>query len=314
MKKKDWVITAKGIGIILVVFGHVIRGLEAKKLLNNDVFLFIDDIIYSFHMPLFFLISGFFIKKSLSRYRKKEILMHKLKTLMYPYFIWSIFQILINVILSNYTNNSTSLWAITKLVYLPIAPFWYLYSLFIMYVLAVFTKNINTKVNLIFAAILYILPNTGIVLIENLFDFYIYFVLGTFVFNKLEKINNNIVTILGLFLLFTISFYCFKYTMGMSVIRLYFIPGLTGALVILSVSKIINKNKILKHLGNESLGIFLTHIFFTAGTRIILFNFFKITSIEIHFVLGLVFGILGPVLLLYYYRKLNFKGLFIYPI
>ena len=312
--KKDWVITAKGIGIILVVLGHVIRGLQAKTLLKGEFFVFVDDIIYSFHMPLFFLISGFFIKQSLSKYRKKDILINKLKTLMYPYFIWSVFQILVNVILSNYTNNSVSLLAIIKLFYLPIAPFWYLYSLFIMYVLAVFTKNISTKVNLVFAIILYILPNTGILLLENLFDFYIYFVIGTFVYNRLEEFNNNMVAILVLFLLFSLSFYCFKYVLSINTIRLYFIPGLTGAVTIFSVSKIISQNKLLKYLGNESLGVFLIHIFFTAGTRIVLFNLFKIKSIELHLVLGLIFGLLGPVLFLYYYRKLNLKGLFIYPV
>ena len=53
-KNIDWVNNAKGLGIILVVFGHVWRGINAKGLLNNTTFLFIDDLVYSFHMPLFF--------------------------------------------------------------------------------------------------------------------------------------------------------------------------------------------------------------------------------------------------------------------
>ena len=170
MKKNiDWVNNAKGIGIILVVFGHVWRGIQAKGLLNNTTFLFIDDIIYSFHMPLFFLISGFFIEKSLSKYSRKELLKNKLKTLMYPYFVWSIIQILVNIILSKYTNNTTDLWAVLKIIYLPIAPFWYLYALFLMYGLAVVMKNFNIKFNIFLAMILYLMPNTGVPLIENLF-------------------------------------------------------------------------------------------------------------------------------------------------
>lgn len=42
----------KGIGIIFVIFGHIIP--------EN---LWIRSIIYSFHMPMFFLISGFFPAK-----------------------------------------------------------------------------------------------------------------------------------------------------------------------------------------------------------------------------------------------------------
>lgn len=44
---------AKGLGIILVVLGHIIpENIWARS------------IIYSFHMPLFFLISGFFPAKN----------------------------------------------------------------------------------------------------------------------------------------------------------------------------------------------------------------------------------------------------------
>lgn len=40
---------AKGIGILIVVLGHVLR--------TDDVFL--KKFIFSFHMPLFFMLSGF---------------------------------------------------------------------------------------------------------------------------------------------------------------------------------------------------------------------------------------------------------------
>ena len=47
--------TARGVGIILVVLGHAIRpGMVAEPWCD---FLF--GLIYSFHMPLFFVLSGF---------------------------------------------------------------------------------------------------------------------------------------------------------------------------------------------------------------------------------------------------------------
>mgnify|MGYP003627653369 CR=1 FL=1 len=313
MKKNiDWVNNAKGIGIILVVFGHVWRGIQAKGLLNNTTFLFIDDIIYSFHMPLFFLISGFFIEKSLSKYSRKELLKNKLKTLMYPYFVWSIIQILVNIILSKYTNNTTDLWAVLKIIYLPIAPFWYLYALFLMYGLAVVMKNFNIKFNIFLAMILYLMPNTGVPLIENLFNFYIYFILGKFIFIKINDLNKQTLKILISLLLFSVSFYTYKNIFVINEIRSYFIPALFGSIAVFSLSKII-KNKLLKRLGKESLVIFLLHIFFAAGTRIFLFNVLKIYNVEIHLLLGLAIGLLGPILFNYFYLKFNLKGLFVYP-
>ncbi|WP_373565555.1 acyltransferase family protein, partial [Klebsiella pneumoniae] len=51
--REAWVDYAKGIGIILVVFGHVNRGLYSAGIqLSGSSYLLTDSIIYSFHMPL----------------------------------------------------------------------------------------------------------------------------------------------------------------------------------------------------------------------------------------------------------------------
>lgn len=47
MQKKNYIDIAKGIGIILVILGH--SGVNSE----------IKDFIYGFHMPLFFVISGY---------------------------------------------------------------------------------------------------------------------------------------------------------------------------------------------------------------------------------------------------------------
>lgn len=54
---------AKGLGIFLVVWGHCLH--------NNNV---LHDVIYLFHMPLFFFLSGFFIKRDsfMTCFRKRS--------------------------------------------------------------------------------------------------------------------------------------------------------------------------------------------------------------------------------------------------
>lgn len=59
----DWIDLSKGLGIILVVYGHVARGVNSAGL-DFDLFNQIDDVIYAFHMPLFFILSGYFFVKS----------------------------------------------------------------------------------------------------------------------------------------------------------------------------------------------------------------------------------------------------------
>jgi polysaccharide biosynthesis protein PslL len=71
---------AKGIGIILVVLGHNWIVLHEK----NDLFR----VIFSFHVPLFFFISGLFLK---DREGIKDFLISKSDSLLKPYFVVLIF-------------------------------------------------------------------------------------------------------------------------------------------------------------------------------------------------------------------------------
>ena len=54
-----WIDAARGVGIILVVIGHTLRGLETANLLSfSSDYGHIDEVIYLFHMPLMFILSG----------------------------------------------------------------------------------------------------------------------------------------------------------------------------------------------------------------------------------------------------------------
>ena len=54
----EWLDAARGIGIALVVFGHVLRGLFGAQIAADPYWKIIDYTIYTFHMPLFFLLAG----------------------------------------------------------------------------------------------------------------------------------------------------------------------------------------------------------------------------------------------------------------
>ena len=51
---------ARGIGIFLVVLGH---SFPDSQFNNSNFYAYIYKLIYSFHMPFFFIISGFFAYK-----------------------------------------------------------------------------------------------------------------------------------------------------------------------------------------------------------------------------------------------------------
>lgn len=77
-KRINWLDTAKGIGIILVVLGHISFRPET-----------INVWLCSFHMPLFFLLAG--ITYNAEKYSDfKVFLNNKAETLVIPYFIFAI--------------------------------------------------------------------------------------------------------------------------------------------------------------------------------------------------------------------------------
>lgn len=61
-KRIEWVDFGKGVTILLVVIGHVASGLTTSNRFNNSakMLLVLVEMMYIFHMPVFFALSGFF--------------------------------------------------------------------------------------------------------------------------------------------------------------------------------------------------------------------------------------------------------------
>ena len=74
---------AKGIGIVLVVIGHYIPDNAPSWYIGFVSF------VYHFHMPLFFMIAGFFYERSIKKIGYWRFVRSKFERLMFPYFILS---------------------------------------------------------------------------------------------------------------------------------------------------------------------------------------------------------------------------------
>ncbi|HDY8515303.1 TPA: acyltransferase family protein, partial [Klebsiella pneumoniae] len=89
--REVWVDYAKALGIILVVAGHVNRGLYSSGIyISKQFYTLFDSVIYTFHMPLFFFLSGLFFVKSIGGKGKRAFLINKFDTIFYPYVLWSL--------------------------------------------------------------------------------------------------------------------------------------------------------------------------------------------------------------------------------
>ncbi len=126
-----WIDIARGIGIILVVYAHAARGLVRSEALPATGWLIdFDTVIYAFHMPLFFVLAGLNIERSVARGRKNFIV-NKLQTVAWPYFLWSLLHGGLKMVSSGYTNNAITASDLLAIPLVPIEQFWFLYVLFL---------------------------------------------------------------------------------------------------------------------------------------------------------------------------------------
>lgn len=106
----------KGILIILVVLGHAIQA-TFPNYLHNFLFRF----IYSFHMPLFFVISGFLTYRGMQGHDDK--LMKRAVQLLIPFVCWAFISPLL-------TYGSFNMDKTVKALLYPDNGLWFLYNLF----------------------------------------------------------------------------------------------------------------------------------------------------------------------------------------
>ena len=126
--------------MFLVVFGHAMIFSDFSA--NAEWYLFVRRIIYSFHMHLFFFISGFlFIYANINKddFSWLTTIQGKIKRLMVPYFFLLSLVYLPRVYMSKYTTGQFNLdfFNYVKMFinphYSPMYNYWFIFTLFIFF-------------------------------------------------------------------------------------------------------------------------------------------------------------------------------------
>ena len=326
-KRIAWVDTAKGIGIILVVYGHVARGLEKSHILSDStLFQFLDTSIYSFHMPLFFFLSGMFFLGSYKKYGV-TLFSHKIATIVYPYILWSVIQLGIKLALSGYTNSSTSYSALFSIFWVPVEQFWFLYSLFLITSVHILFFSLTDRLQipkkyslwtiLGTAFLLYIARALvpGVFQLQTVCAYMVYFSLGLYFANINQSANRPLLALPFCFLLLCYTVLYQHYWPSDSVF-LRFTLAVTGIGSVCTLSPFFAKHSkfLLPVLGKYSMEIFCTHIIAASGIRIVLLHLFHINNPIIHLVCGVSCGLILPVLCIHLVRNQAFAAyLFSFP-
>ncbi|MBD1556285.1 acyltransferase [Vibrio sp. S9_S30] len=305
--RTDWVDYAKGIGILLVVYGHVARGLfNAKIDMPAALYFRIDSAIYSFHMPLFFFLSGLFFYHSFSKRGTKKLMFSKVDTIFYPYVLWSLLQGSIEAVLSTYTNGNVSFSDVLALLWAPRAQFWFLYALFFAFLVSSIVYTTASKPLgggfFVITVLLYVFASflPDFTFIKLLSKNLVFFILGIiFTQYRLERFLTSGAALGATFVLFVFVQWGYHDLLGLDYRQRgaeSLIVAICSIAFVTSLSITISKGAFgfLKTLGAASMAIYVMHVLAGSGVRVVLTKGMGIESVSIHLVLGMVVATLAP--------------------
>ena len=321
----NWVDTAKGVGIILVVLGHVMRGLVNSQIWSaTPTNRFFDGWIYAFHMPLFFFLSGLFVVRSLKK-PWLSFLSEKLRTLAYPYFVWSTITLIIKSPLGAITNRANGLTELPLILYRPVEQYWFLYSLFVLLVLISVLLRLRFGILAVLGLAILIYPgvlplsNYGWVVMAEASTYAIYIALGVIVGStvNLRTIATQPVSRL---LIIGVMGFAIAALGGVSDLpyrdALAPLLAFAGTSAVVATAALLDGTRLgpaLRLLGKYSLEIYVAHTIASAGIRIALLKFANIAAPMPQIALGTLAGLYLPILLVQIFNRLGFRYAFILP-
>jgi fucose 4-O-acetylase-like acetyltransferase len=196
-----WMDYAKGIAIIMVVLRHITIGMELGGIpIDPVVFEVVDNVGLTLRMPLFFLLSGIFFRKSILKRTQIGYVLHKTKTIIYPYLIWAFISTSLQLILSGFVNTKTSWWSYLDIFIAPTGHWWFLVALFnisILYlVMYILTKGNHVLLLLAGLLMFYVAPHVEYFSIHyHILRLFIFFVAGDIIAKTiLDKKNLKYLT------------------------------------------------------------------------------------------------------------------------
>ena len=290
----NWVDISKGLGIVFVVIGHTE--------------FFYKNFIYVFHMPLFFIISGFLFNCDKFRIDYKAFILSRFKRLMIPYFIsciifymfWmfigrhmgenvgkevSIFKPLLGIIYANGIND----WLIFN------TPLWFLPCLFVAEIifggiLYIFNNSqrylisgilIATLLGYLVSRVIFLPWGIDIALVSQIF------MLTGYVMQKTElikKFNNNSIRLTIVFFIIIMIAYFINGRVDMNGriyknILLFYMGGVCGSYIVFIIANCIDHCRKIKSIviecGKNTLIILIVHSFsfkFVSAAAVFLFH------------------------------------------
>lgn len=318
VRREAWVDYAKGVGIVLVVYGHIAWGIcNAGLQCDLPRETLVNSVLYTFHMPLFFLLAGLFLKHSLAAQRGASgLIANKFNTVAYPYIVWSLLQGGVELLFGRYKNSgAVTIEQILAFPWEPRMQFWFLYTLFWTFVVCgvAFAKVPARHHPWLLVAALAIYAAKGhFQHITNLHDvarLLPFFVLGALFIDHTDRFvrHSRAIFVVSLVTAVTLQ-WVFHAKMGLldkSPEHPIKLPmALASVTAVMSLCVLLQRSgwRWLGLLGAASMFIYTMHTMIGVGLRTVLASGLHVQDFWIHTLTATLLGLLIPTLIYRYFR------------
>ncbi|MCR4792409.1 MAG: acyltransferase [Lachnospiraceae bacterium] len=321
-KREIWVDNVKVVACILVVLGHFYQSMVKAELASDSAFYqWFDSTIYYFHVPLFFICSGYLYQKysAVGSFKSWVInVLNKLIALGIPYFVFSLCTWILKKVFSSSVNSQAGGLLYTLFGH-PASPYWYLYILFVLFVITVKTKSRGQQALLIVLSLTLRLIRcfgieTGIYFADRVMENWIWFVLGMSLVHDMIKLCRAWIAEI----LFAV------FLAGSTLVELGMIPGSVVGfpLALIACYSVVSamhdlfmdreQTKVMGFCARYTMPVFLMHTLFAATFRSVLSKV-GVDSLILHAVFGLIVSFAGPVIAMIVLEKLRPADIIVYP-
>jgi fucose 4-O-acetylase-like acetyltransferase len=288
----------------LVVYAHALRGHVTSGAYDPAWHADVqDDVIYAFHMPMFFFLAGLFAAKSLVK-GTGPFLRDKGVTLLWPYVLWSVVSIVLGVLGSGAVNGPITYASIAEIWRTPVYQYWFLYVLLIcqLILLAVRADWRVVAALTLASAVIGISMTLG--MLSFAFNFFVYFGAGVLAAPWLLKWQAGKSLLLAI-VIGSVALFAASYSVGNAIPArvLVLTRAFSGSIGVMALAMLVAPHaRWLAVLGAASMSVYVLHTIFSAGLRIA----WRMTGIEnnlMALVLGTLVGILVPLAIWFVARR-----------
>jgi len=318
-----WIDAIRGYAITLVVFGHVLEGAMNRGWLSRadgDAAKLIHDFIYSFHMPLFFIISGALGIKSM-RAAPGRAIISRTGSVAWPYVFWGVISILMWPFISQFTLNPMYdvnffeglKGGLRALLFGQSS--WFLWTLFLTQCILICALQV-APIKMVFASSVIaflLLANKDLGTLNAVIRFFPFLAFGCFIGPRIDLIKCG-----SKIALIAVGIFLFGALFALVLLRVNETPilwvccGIIGSVASLMLVQCIGTTRVnlfMAICGAASLVVFLLHPYFHGTARALIFWGMG-PSIWWQLAIPTVAGVVGPTLVFLGAERLGLQWIF----